>query len=298
MGAGVVLALLVVSITGLYLLGKYSESHPRMACYGSEDFVALRSKMKEMLESGNIDGAVVERESPTIQKALDLCALGKKNESRALLMGVLMDAAFQSDEVYARKVNGTSRADGKSRTAKKGTPHGDPDHPRETRHPLKRYELIAKAKAPGSWESVTGQLTFVVNSECVPEGFHSRGWLVPNVAYSFAMKRTDDDTWKGYFYRDALQDENYFGLGTCHWDAAHVAANFTVHGTAFHQLAMLYFGEAATFEEKESYFLKSEFLKAQPDRSEVMGFSHYDPDTSAYPERYFTISARVQKAAQ
>ena len=297
MGAGVVVALFVASIVGLYFIGEHSIADQRAICSGSENFVATRSKLKMMQDDGSIDGPVVEREDAVIQKALDLCALGEKGKSGALLMSALMDAALQSDEVYARKINGASSTEENLSVHKIGSPQGDPSHPKENPFPVKRYELIAQTKAPGRWDSVTGKLTFVVNSECVPKGFHSRGWLVPNVAYTFEMKRYDENTWKGYFFRDVLQDENYFGLGVCHWDAAHVTASFVVNGIAFNELALLYFDGDATHDVRKDYFLKSSFLQVHPESGEAMGFSHYNSDTSEYPERYFTISAQVQEAS-
>lgn len=297
LGAGVVVALLVAAIVGLYFIGRYAGSGPRAACSTSEDFVVTRSKLKSALEDGSIDEQVIEREDAFIQKALDLCASGEKDKSRTLLIGVLMDAAFQSDAVYARKVNGAARTGNDSGKRKVGSPQGDPDDPKRNPHPIKRYELIATAHAPGSWDSVTGTLTYVVNPDCVPEGFHSRGWLVPNVAYRFEMKPVGHDTWKGYFYRDTFQGDNYFGLGECRWDAAHVTAEFAVHGTTFPEVALLYFDKDASFDPKQDYFLKSVFSEKAHEGGQAMSFSHYNSDTSTYPERYFTISASVKPAS-
>ena len=113
--------------------------------------------------------------------------------------------------------------------------HGDPKNPQKNPHPIRRYEVIATADAPGTWDSVKGYLTYeVANPECTPEdkflGVHQ---LPREVGNDIAMTRVDEKTWKGYFYRDFVQDEDYYGLGRCHWDATSLVGVFVVHGETF-----------------------------------------------------------------
>ncbi|MEO8809334.1 MAG: hypothetical protein ABI386_03710 [Rhodanobacter sp.] len=92
--------------------------------------------------------------------------------------------------------------------------HGDPKNPKKNPHPVKRYEVIATAHAPGPWDAVSGTVFFdVVNLACTPEdkflGVHAKP---RDVAMDFEMARVDEKTWKGHFYRDAMLDEDYYGL--------------------------------------------------------------------------------------
>lgn len=103
---GVAATIAVVAFIALYFLGARLISTQRTACMESEDFVVVRSNLKAALKDGTIDQPAMERENKIIARAQEACALGDKVKARAMLMSVMMDAAFQSDNVYERKVNG------------------------------------------------------------------------------------------------------------------------------------------------------------------------------------------------
>ena len=173
--------------------------------------------------------------------------------------------------------------------------HGDPNNPKKNPHPAKRYEVTATADAPGPWDSVKGYLEYqVINSECTPEdkflGVHAMPRLV---GHDFEMTRVDDKTWKGYFYQDFILDEDYYGLGVCHWNVASVSANFTVHGRAF--------GSGDIFQallnnaSQVSYFKKSDFLDRSPNPYGALDFSASNPDYVKNPGAFFPITVSVKE---
>jgi hypothetical protein len=173
--------------------------------------------------------------------------------------------------------------------------HGDPDHPDRNPHPVQRYEIIATAEAPGPWDSVKGYLTYeVVNPACTPENKFLGVHIMPQeVGLDIEMTRVDEKTWRGYFYRDYLQDDDYYGLGTCHWDPTSVAGVFVVHGTSF--------GSGDTLDallqngSETEYFKKSEFL----DRSSKIGGYGTTPDDPAvirHTEAFFPITVAIKEA--
>jgi hypothetical protein len=172
--------------------------------------------------------------------------------------------------------------------------HGDPDHPDRNPHPVQRYEIIATAEAPGSWDSVKGYLTYeVVNPECTPENKFLGVHIMPReVGLDIEMIRVDEKTWRGYFYRDYLQDDDYHGLGTCHWDPTSVGGSFAVHGGTF--------GAGDTFEVLMSkgpqtmYFKKADFLNRA---SELGGYgtTPEDPEVFHHPEDFFPITVAVKE---
>jgi hypothetical protein len=168
--------------------------------------------------------------------------------------------------------------------------HGDPTNPKKNPHPVKRYEVTATADAPGSWDSVKGVVYFdVVNTNCVPRGALTGGQNVPNIGIDFEMTRTGDNTWKGYFYRDALQDEDYFGLGVCHWDVTQASPVFSMHGENFVPGSGL--GNTNPYTE---YFKKSDFLDpSQKDGG--YGTTSNDPEITKRPEAFFPITATVKE---
>jgi len=91
--------------------------------------------------------------------------------------------------------------------------HSDPENPQKNPHPVKRYEVTATADAPGSWDEVSGTAFFdVVSLDCTHENKFLGVHVKPtDIAIEFKMDRVDEKTWKGYFYRDAILDDDYYG---------------------------------------------------------------------------------------
>jgi hypothetical protein len=101
-------------------------------------------------------------------------------------------------------------------------------------HPSKRYELtIDIQSAPGPFDSVQGYAMYQVNNgECVPLQPGSGARLTPEKSIPLVLTRTGN-VYKGTFYIDQLQDENYFGLGVCHWALVSAGTNLSVHKVVF-----------------------------------------------------------------
>lgn len=87
-------------------------------------------------------------------------------------------------------------------------------------HPKMRYEITMVIKdAPGPFDSVTGFMQYdVANERCAPyERFIGIYRKPPGQSPPIALTRTGDGEYKGTLYLDLLQDEDYYGLGVCHW---------------------------------------------------------------------------------
>lgn len=172
--------------------------------------------------------------------------------------------------------------------------HGDPTNPKKNPHPVKRYEVTATADAPGPWDSIKGYIAYeVTNLGCVPRGSFTGGQNVPNTGYDIEMKRVDDKTWRGYFYRDALQDSDYFDLGVCHWDVTSVGTVFVIHGEAFSSSFLL--GDFLKGPQS-SYFKKSAYGDMTLVRYGAQDYSISDTDVIQHPDAYFPITVTVKEA--
>ncbi len=172
--------------------------------------------------------------------------------------------------------------------------HGDPKNPKKNPHPVKRYEVTATVDPSLSWDSVKGYVFFdVVNTECVPRGVFTGGQNVPNNGYEFEMTRLNDRTWKGYVYRDLLQDEDYFGQGTCHWDMTGVTPSFTVHGREFSAGIGIENGQQR---DSLTYFKKSEYFNYSPGGDDALPSAVDSPDVIQYPNAFFPITVTVREA--
>lgn len=171
--------------------------------------------------------------------------------------------------------------------------HGDPKHPQKNPHPVQRYEVIATADAPGPWDRVSGYMEYqVTNPECTPknefEGVHA---MPPFAGHEFEMTRVNDTTWKGYFYRDYLQDEDYYGLGLCRWGPASISAVFVTHDEVF--------GSGSVFDDfmrhgaSTEYFKKADFLK-RPFK-QAYGTAPDDPEVLKNPNAFFSITVAIKE---
>ena len=175
--------------------------------------------------------------------------------------------------------------------------HSDPNHPKKNPHPVQRYEVIATAKAPGQgpWEKVQGYVSFkVTNVDCVPQDSFTGARNVPNVNFYFEMTRSGPETWAGYFYRDALQDEDFFGRGVCKWGTSTVGVEFIAHGTSFTSSDLL---ETFVHQGPQTgYFKKSEFLNSTKNGEDALDFSSDNPQYIANPDAFFPIAVTVEEA--
>ena len=151
-------------------------------------------------------------------------------------------------------------------TAAFGFPMNTPDI-KQNPHPQKRYELTLSIEgAPGPFDSITGTVHYKVENErCVPATPISGATLTPekNVAIDFV--RVSDHEYKGTLYADLLQDEDYYGMGICHW-----AVN-----TAWATLKIKHVEFSPAMDAKEllaqkpvpTYFVRSEYFNSSEERS-------------------------------
>lgn len=174
--------------------------------------------------------------------------------------------------------------------------HGDPKKPKVNPHPVKRYEVVATADAPGPWDAVSGYLHYeVVNRKCTPEDSFSGVHVMPEgVERKFEMTHVDVKTWRGYFYRDLIQDEDYYGLGVCHWDVAGVTPVFVVHGETFASARGIEdFLSNGPYTE---YFQKSAFLERSSMSDSALPYLAARPEFIQHPDAFFPITVTVKEA--
>jgi hypothetical protein len=163
-------------------------------------------------------------------------------------------------------------------------------------HPGKRYEVIATSHAPGPWDSFEGGYIGydVINTKCVPMIPFIGEQHVPNTGLNIPMTRVDDHTWNGYFYRDALQDEDYFKLGVCHWDVTSVSVSAIGQGVRFAWSGsleeLLRDGSETRYFKKSVYGDRSFVPDGAPDLDPA------EPEVLQNPDAYFPVTIAVKEA--
>ncbi|CBA15585.1 hypothetical protein [Xanthomonas albilineans] len=162
-------------------------------------------------------------------------------------------------------------------------------------HPVKRYEVIATSHAPGPWDTIKAYIGYdVINEKCVPMMPFVGVRQTPNTGLDVPMTQVDDHTWKGYFYRDALLDEDYFKLGLCHWDVTSVGVSARVKGVTFGWGGMLV--ELLHDSPETSYFKKSVYGDTSFAPYGAPDYSPLRPEYKQSPSDFFPVTIAVKEA--
>ncbi|WP_200893912.1 hypothetical protein [Xanthomonas sp. GPE 39] len=164
-------------------------------------------------------------------------------------------------------------------------------------HPVKRYEVIATSHAPGPWDSIKAYIGYdVINPKCVPMIPFIGEQHMPNTGLYIPMARVDDHTWKGYFYRDALLDEDYFKLGVCHWDVTSVGISAIAKGVRFNWSGMLQ--ELLHDSPETSYFKKIVYGDTSFSPYGAPNYSALRPEYKESQGDFFPVTIAVKEAKQ
>ncbi|PPU91323.1 hypothetical protein XalbCFBP2523_15085 [Xanthomonas albilineans] len=173
--------------------------------------------------------------------------------------------------------------------------HSDPHNPAKNPHPVKRYEVIATSHAPGPWDSIEGYIYYdIINTKCVPMKPFVGEQDVPDTRVDISMIRVDDHTWKGYFYRDAFQDEDYYKLGVCHWDAMNAGVSAMRQGVRFNWVGML--DELLRGSTERRYFKKSVYGDLSFVPYGAPDLDPADDEVLQHPDAYFPVTIAVKEA--
>ncbi|HWX65263.1 MAG TPA: hypothetical protein VNZ27_02440 [Rhodanobacter sp.] len=102
-------------------------------------------------------------------------------------------------------------------------------------HPRMRYEITMTIEgAPGPFDSIGGFVQYKVsNDHCVPLTPISGATLSPEKSVPLELAHVSDSVYKGTIYVDLLQDEDYYGLGVCHWTVVAATASLKVKKVDF-----------------------------------------------------------------
>ena len=100
-------------------------------------------------------------------------------------------------------------------------------------HPKMRYEVtLTIDKPPGPFDSITGYMQYeVTNKECVPVTGAPMNplRLAPKAHPEIVFTRVAENVYATTVYADYFQDEDYFGLGVCHWSLMAVITSLNIN---------------------------------------------------------------------
>lgn len=156
--------------------------------------------------------------------------------------------------------------------------------------PRIRYEITATViGAPGGFESVGGSVDYkVTNPASVPLTPVSDATVEPQKRLPVVFERVADGVYKGVVYIDQIQDEDYFGLGVCHWSIVGTSVEF--HHDQVNFSPAIYLDDILNETNFVRYFSMKSYENSGHARINIGA-----PSRSAYdePSRTFTITLKA-----
>lgn len=159
--------------------------------------------------------------------------------------------------------------------------------------PKQGYEVVAHiVGAPGPLKPLGATARYQAQG-C---SYVTNAWAgargVPEMVLPLKLVSQDGTRYVATFYRDAMQDADYFGNGTCHWDLTGIAIGLSSSGdrndTAFSSglaLESLLKGQPVTL-----YYLKRNYGRPDPDHIPVDGQPTLDGIRPEFRGDLFTIT--------
>ena len=134
-------------------------------------------------------------------------------------------------------------------------------------HPQQRYELtLSIESAPGPFDSISGTVHYKVQNErSVPATPGSGATLTPEHDVAIEFVRINDHEYKGTLYADLLQDEDYYGMGICHWAVNTAWATLRIKGVEFSPA--MDSRELLAQKPVPTYFVRSEYFNSSDERT-------------------------------
>ncbi len=106
---------------------------------------------------------------------------------------------------------------------------------RQKASPKKHHDVVFTFNGlPDAISDVTATADYAVdNIECVPARVGSGARLRPEHSLSLNLQRIDGNKYATTVYTDAIEDEDYYGLGVCRWSLNWTTLRFRSATTAF-----------------------------------------------------------------
>ena len=87
--------------------------------------------------------------------------------------------------------------------------------------PKRAYTLVVTVKdAPGTFEAMTATAQYDVINENECGHINRSSGTAERITSNetFVLEKVSDTEYRGKFYLDLMQDEDYYGRGACHWE--------------------------------------------------------------------------------
>jgi hypothetical protein len=159
-------------------------------------------------------------------------------------------------------------------------------------HPRMRYEITATVNgAPGPFELSGGSVDYkVVNLATVPMTPITGATVEPQKQLPVVFERVAEGVYRGVVYLDQVQDEDYFGLGVCHWSI--VGVSIDLHHDQVNFSPAIYMDDIVRGIDLARYFSFKSYQNSDYKRTDIGA-----PSKSAFndPTHTFTITLKAEE---
>lgn len=153
-------------------------------------------------------------------------------------------------------------------------------------HPRMHYKITMTIDgAPGPFDSVTAFVQYkVANDRCVPLQPISGATLAPEESVPLDLIKVSDKIYTAQFYVDLLQDEDYYGMGVCHWEVVAATAVLQVKKVGFSPDL----SKADVLAQKPGtrYFLERDYFDARAGKENMFPSDPGESSPSAYKAEF------------
>jgi len=164
-------------------------------------------------------------------------------------------------------------------------------------HPKMRYEITMTIEgAPGPFDSIDSYVKYqVMNPSCVPMRPGSGATPTLEKSVSIELTRVGDHAYKGTFYTDFLQDEDYYGMGVCQWAVVGTGAQLKVKSVVFSPDIPK--SDLAAQRSEKTYFSKDSYSGATSQQDVEIG-SQATPFIAQNPDKFFSVTLAATESSK
>ncbi|MDI9238242.1 hypothetical protein QLQ15_04870 [Lysobacter sp. LF1] len=161
-------------------------------------------------------------------------------------------------------------------------------------HPQERYEITMTIRdAPGPFRDIGGSVQYDVENwvDCMPEKWtFERGHYhdQPDEFLPLTYTRIAENVYRTQITVDALQDEDYHGLGVCEWKMTVVTSR--LYGMSVRFTPRLHLEDLRAQQPKKVYFSKRTYLSTKLDDFPNSGKSSPSGFGAEVQDELFTIT--------
>jgi hypothetical protein len=158
--------------------------------------------------------------------------------------------------------------------------------------PRMRYEITVTVDgAPGPFDRVEGSVDYKVsNPNCVPLTKVTGATVAPEKRVPLTLRAAGGNVYKGEIFVDLLVDEDYFGLGVCHWALVGASADLFAKQVDFSPA--IYKDELITGKAVTRYFANGSYADADMQRIDI---GEDAPTGYKDPAHTFSITLKAEE---